>query len=522
MCKLFVCFALVVATMPAGMAVEGAVTYSRDAAPVFFEHCAMCHRPGAVAPMSLLTYEEARPWAKSIAKAVREKNMPPWSGESEHHQWQNDISLSDEETATLLAWVEKGAQQGDPKDLPAAPVFPEGWRLGEPDYVLSLKKIDVPAAGDDMFTKETINVDFGGANWVKAIEVMPGDRRVTHHFQMTYSGGSGGAEKSTAGVSLGGILAVWTAGMPPIVFPEGVGRPIGPKARILIDAHYHPFGEAVSDETKVGLYFGKGEMKKEVSTLAIANTGIRIPPGAPNHSEVCFNLLDRDMEILAFSPHMHLRGKSMRYDLIRPDGSRETLLDVPKYNYNWQWQYYPTKPIPAPAGSRIEVTAAWDNSAGNVSNPDPAQEIIYRGDTLHEMLVGFVEVIPAEGVYHQPAPATEKIKTLLARHPAEDTYMVNGFLPFGMYVPKTGEGCMYAVQGLNMFVVTLDNIQWDGDRLKVVTELPTPEASATTSIFEGVRGADGKLSGTFQYGVDSPRSMKINVVAVPMAAATGD
>ncbi len=522
MCRFLPCLALALAAAPVGMAVEGPVTYSRDAAPIFFEHCAMCHRPGAVAPMSLLTYEEARPWAKSIAKAVREKNMPPWSGESEHHQWQNDISLSDNEMATILAWVEKGAPQGDPKDLPPTPMFPEGWTLGEPDYVITLKKIDVPAAGEDLFTKETINIDLGARKWVKAIEFMPGDRRATHHFQTTYSGASSSDAAGTTNGPIGGILAVWTAGMPPFVFPEGVGRPIGPKARILIDAHYHPFGEAVSDESKIGLYFGEGELKKEVATLAIANTGIRIPPGAPNHSEECFNLLDRDMEILAFSPHMHFRGKSMRYDLVRPDGSRETLLDVPRYHYAWQWQYYPTKPIPAPAGSRIEVTAAWDNSAGNAANPDPTQEIIYRGDTLHEMFVGFVEVIPSEGVYHQPAPATEKIKTLLAKHPAGDSYMVNGFLPFGMYVPKTGEGWMYAVQGLNMFAITLDDIQWDGDHLKVVTQLPTPEASATTSIFEGVRGADGKLTGTFQYGVDAARPMKINAIAIPMAAPTGD
>lgn len=498
------------------------VTFAKDVAPIFFEHCASCHRPGEIAPMSLLSYEEARPWAKSIAKVVKDKTMPPWSGESPKHKWRNDISLSEKKIETILAWVEQGAPMGDKAELPPAPEFSDGWKLGEPDHVITFNPVNVPASGDDLFPKQTIEVDFGEVKWIRAIEFMPGDRRVTHHFQTTYVNIAGegqakaGGGASSAGLG-GGILAIWTAGMPPFEFPEGVGRPIGPRARILVDSHYHPFGEATTDETKIGLHFGEGELKKEVATLVVANTGIRIPAEAPAHPEVGFITVDHDMQILAFSPHMHVRGKAMRYDLILPTGKRETLLDVPKYNYNWQWQYYPTKPIDAPAGSKIEVTAVWDNSAQNPANPDPKKEIIYRGDTFNEMFVGFIEAIPAEGTYHQALPNVEKVKRLLAEHPAEDCYYAGGFLPFGLYVPKQGKGWMYLSQGVNMFAITIDEIQWEGDKLRVVTQLPTPEASATTSIYEGVRGPDGKLKGSLTYGVDGDKPlMKLTPVVYPM------
>jgi hypothetical protein len=517
--RLFVSLTIFFALTPA-IGVSAPVTFAKDIAPIMFEHCAMCHRPGEVAPMSLLSYEEARPWAKSIAKVVRDKTMPPWSGESAKHQWRNDISLSDEQIATMLAWVEQGSPLGDKNDLPPAPKFTDGWKLGEPDHIVTLKTVNVAEGGDDLFLKEVIEIDLGEPKWIRAIEFMPGDRRVTHHIQATYRNiapdGSAKAAGGAENLGVGGILAIWTAGMPPFEFPDGVGRPIGPKARILIDSHYHPVGIATSDTTKIGLYFGKGPLQKEVATLVVANTGIRIPPEAPAHPEVGFLTFDYDAKILAFSPHLHVRGKAMRYDLILPNGERETLLDVPKYNYNWQWQYYPTEPIDAPAGSKLEVTAVWDNSPANPANPDPKKEIIYRGDTFNEMFVGFVEAIPAEGVQHKPISSSEKLKKLLAEHPPEDCYWTGGFFPFAMYLPKQGKGWMYLAQGINMFAITLDDIQWDGDKVKVVTQLPTPEASATTSIYEGVRDAQGRMKGALQYGVDSPQPMKLTPILKPV------
>lgn len=495
-----------------GAVAEDPVTYSQDVAPIFFEHCAMCHRPGEVAPMSLLSYREARPWAKSIAKAVSTHVMPPWSGESDRRTWSNDISLSDAEIETIVAWVEQGATQGNPKDLPDVPEFPETWTLGEPDYIITLDEVAVPADGEDIFSKRWAVIDIDEPQWINAIEFLPGDRRAAHHMQTTYTLPKGadliaGAEAA----SKTGILAIWTAGMPPFEFPEGMGRIVAPGTKVLADAHYHPFGEATTDRTRIGLHFGKGELKKEVATVVAVNTGIRIPPGASHHAETAFHIFDKDMQILAFSPHMHVRGKSMRYDLVYPDGRTETLLNVPNYNYNWQWQYYPTEAIDVPAGSRLNVTGVWDNSENNPFNPDPSQEILYRGNTFNEMFVGFFEVIEKDGVFHKPMSPSDKIKKLLAAHPAEDSYFAGGFLPFGLYAPKEGEGMVYLVQGLSMFTISLDDLEWDGNKFHAVAQFPTLEASATTTLIDGELDENGHLRGKVQYGVDGD-----NLIVLPM------
>ncbi len=501
------------------------VTFTKDVAPIFFQHCVVCHRPGEVAPFSLMSFEEARPWAKAIAKAVNTELMPPWSGESDKHTFTNDNSLTDDEKATILAWIDQGTKQGAPSDLPVAPEFPTGWRLGEPDYVITLDEIAVPAGGEDLFPAMSAKIDIPETKWISKIEFLPGDRRAAHHMQVTYNSPAGGKRQegshqvgSSAAASTG-ILAIWTAGMQPFEFPEGVGRVINPGTRIGVDAHYHPFGEATSDQTRIGLHFGEGELKKEVATFVVANMGLRIPPGEAHHPETAFHLFDRDAQILAFSPHLHVRGKAMRYDLIYPNGDKEILLDVPKYNYNWQWLYYPAAPIDVPAGSRMEVTAVWDNSPDNKANPDPSQEIIYRGDTFNEMFVGFFEAIPKEGVHHQIVGANQKIASLLANHPAERSFVVGGFLPFGMYLPEDGEGWLYLTQGLIMFTISLDDIEWNGNHVIIRTQFPTPEASATTTIIEGDLDEDGRLVGNVQYGIDSPRKMEMPMVGQPMTKA---
>ena len=396
--RLFLSAALLVtvAVSPAASAAD-APTYTKEVAPIFFKNCAQCHRAGEIAPFSLMSYSESRPWARSIARAVQNRDMPPWSGESERHVWSNDISLTDAEIETIVSWARAGAPEGDQADLPEPPTFNEGWQLGEPDYVIELDSIEVAADGEDTFPKQIVEADLGGDRWVRAIEFLPEDSRVTHHFLTTFS------SKTEDGESIhNGLLGIWTAGMPPYEFPEGMGRRLGSKVKLVVDQHYHPIGEATSDASKIGLYYGEGELEKEVSTIPVTNTGLRIPPGASHHAENAHYLFDRDMQILALSPHMHVRGKAMSYELTYPDGTKEMLLDVPKYDYNWQWLYYPQEPIDIPAGSLLNVTAVWDNSADNPANPDPTKEIIYRGDTFNEMFNGFIEVIAKDGVSSGP------------------------------------------------------------------------------------------------------------------------
>ena len=468
--------------VPALAATDGVPTFSKDVAPVFFSKCASCHRPGEIAPMSLLSYDEARPWAKSIARAVQSGEMPPWGASPEHGTWANDMSLSTEQIDLITRWTQAGAPEGDPANLPDQPTFPDGWILGEPDYVIELDEVAVAADGDDIFPQQRLDLsDLDGEKWIRAIQFLPGDRRVAHHMLATYISGSPQPGRGNGG---SGILGVWTAGMQPYVFPEGMGRLAGPETKILIDGHYHPYGEATTDKTRIGLYFGEGELQKEVATMAVVNTGLRVPANDPNYELLAFHDFDTDMQILAFSPHLHVRGKAMRYDVTYPDGSQDTLLDVPMYNFNWQWLYYPEEPVLIPKGSRLNVTAAWDNSAGNPANPDPSQQIIYRGDTFSEMFVGFFEAVQTHGVYHQASDPTSRLTQLLSTHPAQDTYLVSGFLPIGLYVPKSGNGWAYSVLGNGMTTITLDDIRWDDDKLYVHTQFPTAQATAITTIFE--------------------------------------
>ncbi|MCY3970437.1 MAG: cytochrome c [Acidobacteria bacterium] len=485
-------------------------TYTRDIAPIFFKNCVQCHRTGEVAPMSLMTYREARPWARSIARAVENRDMPPWSGESENHVWSNDLSLTDSEIETIADWAKSGAPQGDPADLPEAPTFPKGWKLGEPDYVITLDSIEVPAEGDDLFPQQVVEVDLGDPRWIRAIEFLPEDSRVTHHFLTTYA-----TRVSEDGPAATGVVGIWTAGMPPYVFPDGVGRRFGSKVRVVVDQHYHPIGEATQDASKIGLHFGQGELEKEVITIPVTNTGLRIPPGAGHHAENAHYLFDKDIQILAFSPHMHVRGKAMSYEVTYPDGSKEMLLDVPKYDYNWQWLYYPTKPVDIPAGSRIDVTAVWDNSSENPANPDPTKEIIYRGDTFSEMFNGFLEVVQKDGVLFERQDPEQQIRDLLALHPEADSYVAGGFL--GFHAPREGEGWLYMG---GIYSIVLDDFEWQGDALKITTQFPTLNASATTTVIEARLNERGQLQGTVTIGADTDQPQQMPLFAAPVAVAT--
>ena len=480
-----------------------APTFARDVAPIFFENCVQCHRAGEVAPMSLMSYQEARPWARSIARQVEARDMPPWSGESDRHEWSNDMSLSDDEIATITGWVKAGAPEGVAADLPEAPSFSSGWTLGEPDYIITLDSIEVPADGEDIFPKQVIKVDLGEPRWVRAIEFNPEDSRVTHHFLSNYASDTGA-----------GLLAIWTAGMPPYVFPEGMGRKLGSQITVVVDQHYHPMGEATSDASRIGLYFGEGELKKEVATIPVTNTGLRIPPGAGNHAENAHFLFHKDSQILAFSPHMHVRGKAMSYELTYPDGQKEMLLDVPDYDYNWQWLYYPTAPIDIPAGSRLDVTAVWDNSEGNPANPDPSQEVIYRGDTFNEMFNGFIEVIQNEGVDFAPQDPEEQVRDLLALHPPTDSFVVDSFMKIGFHAPRTGEGWLYMG---GIFSIVLDDFEWNGSELKITTQFSTLEASATTTLIEGKLDEEGVFRGQLTIGSDTEKPMQLPIVGQPFA-----
>ncbi|MEK7793658.1 MAG: hypothetical protein AAB353_03970, partial [Candidatus Hydrogenedentota bacterium] len=435
------------------------VTFTENVAPIFMENCVICHRPGEIAPMSLLSYEEARPWAKSIRNKVALHEMPPWDGDPASLPMSNDISLDQKDIDTILAWIDQGAARGPLDKMPKAPKFASDWKMGEPDYVIDMGEFDVAATGDDVFITKAFRLSLPENQWIRAVEVKPGNNKVLHHlvgFKGFFEMGEG--TNISEGVQIKpserrsiDIFSIWAAGSPPAIFPDGTGHPFAKDQLVSFNIHYHPYGEATRDHSKVGIYFGKGELKKEITTGFAMNTGIEIAANEKSEPWRASYVFGNDSRIVSFFPHMHQRGQSMKYDLTTPDGKTRTLLNVPNYDFNWQWHYVLEKALDVPKGSRLDVFATWDNSAEKAGNPDPLQEIVFGEGSNAEMHIGFFEFVPKEGIAARPVATQENVGPLLALHPAEESYRVEiggglGKLVWGLHLPKECRGTFYIIE----------------------------------------------------------------------------
>ncbi len=440
------------------------LTYSHDVAPIMAQHCVSCHRPGESAPMSLTSYEETRPWVKSIKKSVSEKTMPPWMADPHFGKFTNDISLNEKEIATLVKWAEQGAPQGNPAEMPKMPEFKEGWQLGQPDYVLELPEVDVPAEGKDYFPNLTVTVDIPEKHWVRAVEVRPGNRAVLHHIVLFNSGVGMASATGTFDA-----LAVWAVGTGPVVYPEGTGRWVQPKMHLISNMHYHPNGTAQKDKTTVALYFGKGELQKEISSALAGTINIKIPPRVDDYKMTAEYYVNQDIKIISYFPHMHMRGKEMSFVAKYPDGREETLLDVPKYDFNWQWFYYPAKEVILPADTEITIHATYDNSEKNKNNPNPDQTLTFGEGSADEMMFGFMEFVPVEGVKPKPISPERKLAKMTAKFPANEIYTINAGMGMmsmktSMHLPKEGgKGTWYFAFGGSVMPIDLTDVKWTGN-----------------------------------------------------------
>jgi hypothetical protein len=416
------------------------VTFSKNVAPIFYKNCTSCHRPAELAPMSLLTYKDARPWARSIKEKVVSREMPPWPADPHYGQFANDKRLSQQDVETIVAWVDQGAREGNAKDLPPQPRYENDWRIGKPDVILSMpQEYTTAAEGSDEYLDFVIPTNFTDYKWVKAVEIHPGNKKIVHHVvafiqtpemqqaakaglatagtatgdSIFYRDGTlvrtrtdapvyddgcsapnGGFARGSGQETLGPLLGFYAPGKDVDAFPEGAAKGIPPGSNIVIQLHYSKTtGKVEKDRTSVGLVFYKSAPDQIIQSNGALNHYFMIPAGAPNHEvKACFNFR-QDTELVTLMPHMHKRGKDMRYDVIYPDGHSETILNVPSYSFSWQSMYRFDKPLLIPKGSKLIVTAHYDNSARNKFNPDPSKTVRWGDPTYDEMMVGYIDYI---------------------------------------------------------------------------------------------------------------------------------
>jgi hypothetical protein len=381
-------------------------TFNKDVLPILQNRCQSCHRAGEIGPMPLVTYKDARPWAKSIREAVSLRRMPPWFADPKSGHFANDPSLTKAEIDTLVAWANTGAKEGNPKDAPMARAVTDGWSIGKPDLVLEMPaEFQIPAAGTIDYQHFIVPTNFTEDKWVTAVEFRPSNRSVVHHTAVfVRPPGSRWMRDKKTGEQFG--MTQWSRGMSPYdeiiggYVPGNVPEGLKPGQAALIKAgsdlvlqvHYTATGKPAADRSRVGIIFAKEAPKERVYSIQAANPRLVIPPGADNFEASAKLTLQEDSTLLALSPHMHLRGKSFEFKAYYPDGTSETLLNVPNYKFTWQLTYELAEPKRLPKGTRIECIAHFDNSANNATNPDPTAEVRWGDQSWNEMLVGVMSV----------------------------------------------------------------------------------------------------------------------------------
>jgi mono/diheme cytochrome c family protein len=425
-------------------------TFSKDVAPIFQAKCQECHQPNSIAPMSLITYQDARPWARSIKERVATRQMPPWHIDRSVgvQKFKNDMSLTDEQVETIVRWVDGGSLQGDPKDLPPAKplVTDNEWQavrdgFGKPDLVVKSSEYTMPAEHQDVWYRPMSDIPLNESRWVKLVEIRPTNlksRKIIHHSiaylvlnndpEAVNTGTANGPDRFGGDdlVNRRPQLMEWAIGKGYDLFRPGTGKLLVPGEKISWDQHIHAVGEEVTGGSEIGIWFyKKGEEPKKRSYL-IGFTGIDrskmldIPPNSMAMTEG-FTVLKENALIENFQPHFHLRGKSMQVEAILPDGAKQVLSYVGNFNFNWMTNYiYDDDAAPLlPKGTVIHVTAWYDNTKANKNNPDSDQWVGYGDRTVDEMAHAWMNVVYFNDVEYKALQAERKAKTVKTTNDAE-------------------------------------------------------------------------------------------------------
>ncbi|MDM7461282.1 MAG: redoxin domain-containing protein, partial [bacterium] len=380
-------------------AAEAPITYAKHIAPILQEYCQPCHRPGEVAPFSLLTYRDAYTWRREIAKTVQARQMPPWKPTNGHGVFQGERRLTDEQIGMIVKWAETGAPMGDPNDMPPPRQFSNDWALGKPDIIAEMPvEYEVGPTGDDEYRHFVIPTNFDEDVFVRAIDIQPGNRNTVHHV-IVFLDTSGTARRLDAadpkpgyeafgwpGFVPAGMLGGWAPGFSPSVLPQSTGYRLPKGADIVLQIHYYRTGKPEKDRTRVGLYLEKQPNPKPVGIAWLINPLFRIPAGAERHEVWAMWIAPRDVEVVAITPHMHLLGREMKVEAELPDGSKQTLIHIDDWDFKWQDTYHYKTPVKLPRGTRVVVRAYYDNSEKNPNNPHkPPIDVAWGERTSDEM-----------------------------------------------------------------------------------------------------------------------------------------
>ena len=390
-----------------------APTFSKDVAPILYQNCTSCHRSGEIGPMSLVSFNDARPWAKSIATRVTNGTMPPWHADPAHGQFLNDRRLSDADRDTIVKWSSAGAPEGDRADLPNPPAYADGWQMGQPDAVFTMQEdYPIPAGGTIEYKYFEVLTGLTEDKWAQAIEVRPGNRTVVHHVivymrgeqpeprvpsPFAFAPGMGrpaNAPKTERGEVANDRPATrqptaWLSGFAPgqsvRVYQPGTALRVPAGAVLTVAMHYTANGKETTDRTRIGIKWAPEPPKTEVRVATLQNANFMLPAGSSDTRVDAEVTLKEDITLWSLLPHTHMRGKKWEVTATYPGGRSETILSVPKYDFNWQTDYVFKQPLTLPKGTTLHTAAWYDNSTANKANPDPKKDVYWGDQTWEEM-----------------------------------------------------------------------------------------------------------------------------------------
>jgi tetratricopeptide (TPR) repeat protein/mono/diheme cytochrome c family protein len=409
------------------------ITFNKDIAPVLFQHCAACHRPGESGPFPLLSYKDAKSRARQIAAVTRSRFMPPWLPDPGEYKFADEFRLSDAQITTIAHWVEQGAVEGAPSDLPPTPKFAEGWQMGSPDLVIKAEKpYQLPASGTDQYWNFIFRTPVNRTRWLKAIEIRPGDKRVVHHANVLVDRmQSARAQEPSPGSGFGGMeikieseafdpdshFLFWKPGTAPYTEPDGMALRLDAGTDLVLNIHLQPSGKAEWIQPSLGLYFTEQPATRFPMLLQLENDRkLDIPPGEKNFLVTDEFTLPEDVQLLAIYPHAHYVGKELQAFAKFPDGTQKSLIHIPSWDLNWQAVFRYETPVELPAGTVISMRYRYDNSDENIRNPNvPPKRVVGGNRASDEMAHLWLQVLP-HGNPGETGDPRRILQEAMARH----------------------------------------------------------------------------------------------------------